>query len=55
MKAADTGMTAAFGDHLMLMKPSAAVKLSSGDSVEFTAIAKPFAGAQETYDPGSRS
>ncbi|MEU4423824.1 copper chaperone PCu(A)C [Actinoplanes sp. NPDC024001] len=53
------------GDHLMLMKPSAAIKpgdeltftlkLGSGDSVEFTAVAKPFAGAQESYEPGTHS
>ncbi|MEV6350117.1 copper chaperone PCu(A)C [Actinoplanes sp. NPDC051851] len=49
------------GDHLMLMEPSAAIKpgdelsftlqLASGDPVTFTAIAKPFAGAGESYDP----
>ncbi len=50
------------GDHLMLMKPSAAVKagdeltftlnLQGGATVAFSAVAKPFAGAQESYDPG---
>ncbi|OJF10620.1 copper chaperone PCu(A)C [Couchioplanes caeruleus] len=51
------------GDHLMLMKPSAAIKpgdevsltldLSTGKPLTFTAIAKPFAGAGESYDPGT--
>ena len=51
------------GDHLMLMKPAAAVepgdevsftlRLADGTTVPFTAIVKPFAGAQESYDPGS--
>lgn len=50
------------GDHLMLMKPGAAVeagdqvsftlKLADGGAVPFTAIVKPFAGAGESYDPG---
>jgi len=50
------------GDHLMLMNPSAPIKpgdevtftlaLAGGGSVVFTAIAKPFAGAGESYDPG---
>jgi copper(I)-binding protein len=50
------------GDHLMLMKPSAPIKpgdevsftltLSGGGTVAFTAVAKPFAGAQESYMPG---
>ena len=50
------------GDHLMLMKPAAEIaagdevsftlKLGDGQSVTFSAIAKPFAGAQESYDPG---
>ena len=50
------------GDHLMLMKPAAPVKpgdeltftlkLAGGGTVDFTAVAKPFAGAQESYDPG---
>ena len=50
------------GDHLMLMKPAQAIepgdeltftlKLADGQSVPFTAIAKPFAGAEESYDPG---
>ncbi|BCY11237.1 copper chaperone PCu(A)C [Actinoplanes sp. L3-i22] len=50
------------GDHLMLMKPAQAIeagdeiafslKLSDGTAVAFTAIAKPFVGAGESYDPG---
>ena len=50
------------GDHLMLMKPAKAIepgdevtftlKLSDGTTVPFSAIAKPFVGAQESYDPG---
>jgi copper(I)-binding protein len=51
------------GDHLMLMSPKAPVKpgdeltftltLSDGSSVPFTAVAKPFAGAGESYDPST--
>ncbi|SDT58943.1 copper chaperone PCu(A)C [Actinoplanes derwentensis] len=62
IKAGATHELAPGGDHLMLMKPAAAVKpgdelsftlkLTSGDTVAFTAVAKPFAGAQESYDPG---
>jgi periplasmic copper chaperone A len=50
------------GDHLMLMRPSAAIRpgdelaftltLAGGGTVAFTAVAKPFAGAQESYAPG---
>ncbi|WP_067499361.1 copper chaperone PCu(A)C [Actinoplanes sp. TFC3] len=50
------------GDHLMLMKPDAEIaagdevsftlELADGSTVAFTAIAKPFAGAGESYDPG---
>lgn len=50
------------GDHLMLMKPAAEIKpgdeiaftltLADGTTVPFTAVAKPFAGAGESYDPG---
>ncbi|GAA2627850.1 copper chaperone PCu(A)C [Paractinoplanes durhamensis] len=49
------------GDHLMMMKPSAAIeagdevtftlKLADGSTVPFSAIAKPFAGAAESYAP----
>ncbi|GAA4966001.1 copper chaperone PCu(A)C [Actinoplanes utahensis] len=53
------------GDHLMLMKPAAEIKagdevtftltLAAGAPVTFTAIAKPFAGAGESYAPGHGS
>jgi hypothetical protein len=49
------------GDHLMLMAPTAPIKpgdelqfslsLSDGQTVAFSAIAKPFAGAGESYAP----
>lgn len=49
------------GDHLMLMKPAQEIKagdelmftlkLADGSSVPFTAVAKPFAGAEESYAP----
>lgn len=49
------------GDHLMLMKPAQDIKagdqvtfnlkLSDGTAVNFTAIAKPFVGAGESYAP----
>lgn len=49
------------GDHLMLMKPAAPIKpgdevtftltLSDGSTIPFSAIAKPFAGAGESYAP----
>jgi periplasmic copper chaperone A len=49
------------GDHLMLMNPSAPIKpgdeltftltLSDGSTVPFKAVAKPFAGAGESYAP----
>ncbi|MDI6102571.1 copper chaperone PCu(A)C [Actinoplanes sp. NEAU-A12] len=62
IKAGATHELSPGGDHLMLMKPSAAIKpgdelsftlkLSGGGTVAFTAVAKPFAGAQESYDPG---
>ncbi|MEV7225610.1 copper chaperone PCu(A)C [Polymorphospora sp. NPDC051019] len=50
------------GDHLMLMALGRPVRagdevditltLADGGTVAFTALAKPFAGAQESYDPG---
>ena len=53
------------GDHLMLMKPSAPVKpgdelrftltLADGGTVAFSAVAKPFAGADESYAPSMPS
>lgn len=52
------------GDHLMLMDLSRPVPpgdevtvtlhLADGGTVTFTAIAKPFAGAEETYHPDAR-
>jgi periplasmic copper chaperone A len=49
------------GDHLMLMNPSAPIKpgdevsftltLGDGNTVPFSAVAKPFAGAGESYAP----
>ncbi|WP_433729506.1 copper chaperone PCu(A)C [Actinoplanes sp. CA-051413] len=62
IKARSTHELGPGGDHLMLMKPAAAIdagnevtftlKLADGGTVPFTAIAKPFAGAGESYDPG---
>ncbi|MBM2614255.1 copper chaperone PCu(A)C [Actinoplanes sp. LDG1-06] len=62
IKANGTHELAPGGDHLMLMKPAKAIepgdevtftlKLADGSTVPFTAIAKPFVGAQESYDPG---
>jgi copper(I)-binding protein len=63
LKAGGTHELAPGGDHLMLMKPAAAIKpgdevqftleLAGGGTVAFTAVAKPFAGAQESYAPGA--
>lgn len=63
IKAGDTHELGPGGDHLMLMKPAAAIEpgdevqftltLAGGGTVAFTAIAKPFAGAQESYAPGA--
>jgi copper(I)-binding protein len=62
IKARGTHELSPGGDHLMLMKPAAAVKagdevsftlkLADGQTVPFSAVAKPFAGAGESYDPG---
>ena len=62
IKAKDTHELAPGGDHLMLMKPAAEIKagdevaftlkLADGRTVAFDAVAKPFAGAGESYDPG---
>jgi copper(I)-binding protein len=51
------------GDHLMLMRPAKPIKpgdevpvtltLSDGSKISFSAIAKPFAGADESYAPGT--
>jgi copper(I)-binding protein len=62
IKAGSTHELSPGGDHLMLMNPAAAIeagdqvtftlKLGDGSTLPFTAIAKPFAGAGESYDPG---
>ncbi len=62
VKARSTHELSPGGDHLMLMEPAAAVeagdevtftlKLADGTAVPFSAVAKPFAGAGESYDPG---
>ncbi|MEV6304554.1 copper chaperone PCu(A)C [Actinoplanes sp. NPDC051861] len=62
IKAGGSHELAPGGDHLMLMKPAAAIqpgdqvsftlRLGDGTAVPFTAIAKPFAGAEESYEPG---
>lgn len=62
IKAGGTHELSPGGDHLMLMKPTKAIepgdevsftlKLADGSTVGFSAIAKPFAGAGESYDPG---
>ncbi|WP_422769824.1 copper chaperone PCu(A)C [Plantactinospora sp. WMMC1484] len=51
------------GDHLMLMELSKPVRagdelaftltFADGKTAEFTAVAKPFTGAEESYDPSS--
>ena len=61
IKAGGTHELSPGGDHLMLMKPAKAIeagdevpftlKLADGGTVAFTAIAKPFAGAGESYAP----
>lgn len=53
------------GDHLMLVDLASPIRpgdvveftltLSDGGTVAFTAMARPFAGANETYDPGGMS
>jgi periplasmic copper chaperone A len=63
IKAGGTHELSPGGDHLMLMKPSAPVrpgdelqftlKLGDGGTVPFSAVAKPFAGAGETYAPST--
>jgi copper(I)-binding protein len=62
IKAGGTHELSPGGDHLMLMKPAEAIeagdevsftlKLADGSTVGFSAIAKPFAGAGESYAPG---
>ncbi|GIF21799.1 copper(I)-binding protein [Actinoplanes tereljensis] len=61
IKAGGTHELSPGGDHLMLMSPAKAIeagdevtftlKLADGTTVPFTAIAKPFAGAGESYAP----
>ncbi|AGL17048.1 copper chaperone PCu(A)C [Actinoplanes sp. N902-109] len=61
IKAGGTHELSPGGDHLMLMKPAADIApgdevsftltLADGRTVPFTAIAKPFAGAGESYAP----
>ncbi|GAA0486217.1 hypothetical protein Ade02nite_09940 [Paractinoplanes deccanensis] len=61
VKAGGTHELSPGGDHLMLMKPTAPIKpgdeltftltLDDGSTVDFSAVAKPFAGAQESYAP----
>lgn len=51
------------GDHIMLMdiaqpvrpgdEVSFTVTFADGETSQFTAVAKPFAGAEESYDPGT--
>ncbi|MFY1636489.1 copper chaperone PCu(A)C [Solwaraspora sp. WMMB335] len=53
------------GDHIMLMDIAEAVQpgdeltftmtFADGGTYEFSAVAKPFVGAEESYDPGSDS
>jgi copper(I)-binding protein len=62
VKARSTHELGPGGDHLMLMNPRSAIEagdevtftltLGDGSAVPFTAIAKPFAGAGESYAPG---
>ncbi|MFI1994815.1 copper chaperone PCu(A)C [Actinoplanes sp. NPDC020271] len=62
VKAKSTHELSPGGDHLMLMKPAHDIKagdqvtfdlkLSDGTTVAFTAVAKPFVGAGESYAPG---
>ncbi|MGX6604554.1 copper chaperone PCu(A)C [Micromonosporaceae bacterium Da 78-11] len=63
IKAGGTHELSPGGDHLMLMKPAKAIEpgdevsfileLADGSTVAFSAIAKPFAGAGESYAPGT--
>ncbi|BEL05570.1 hypothetical protein Q0Z83_037610 [Actinoplanes sichuanensis] len=65
IKAGGTHELAPGGDHLMLMNPAQEIKagdeltftlkISDGTTMAFTAIAKPFAGAEESYAPGHGS
>jgi periplasmic copper chaperone A len=61
IKAGGTHELSPGGDHLMMMKPSKEIAagdevsftltLADGKTVPFTAVAKPFTGAQESYAP----
>ncbi|MFF5077252.1 copper chaperone PCu(A)C [Actinoplanes sp. NPDC000266] len=63
VKAGGTHELAPGGDHLMIMDPSAPIKpgdelrftltLGDGGTVQFTAVAKPFTGAGESYAPSA--
>jgi hypothetical protein len=63
IKAGGTHELSPGGDHLMLMKPAAPIKpgdelqftltLADGGTVSFNAVAKPFAGAGESYAPST--
>ena len=63
IKAGGTHDLSPGGDHLMLMKPSQAIQpgdevsftltLADGKTMTFTAVAKPFAGAGESYAPSA--
>ncbi|MEU4236038.1 copper chaperone PCu(A)C [Actinoplanes sp. NPDC026619] len=63
IKAGGTHELSPGGDHLMLMQPSAPIKpgdelrftltLGDGGTVSFSAVAKPFAGAGESYAPST--
>jgi copper(I)-binding protein len=62
IKAGESHVLEPGGDHLMLMELSRPIRageevtitlnLSDGGRVDFTAVAKPFTGAEESYAPG---
>ncbi|MFY1670389.1 copper chaperone PCu(A)C [Plantactinospora sp. WMMB334] len=63
VKAGGTHVLEPGGDHLMMMELSKPVRagdeltftltFADGKTAEFTAVAKPFTGAEESYDPDS--
>jgi periplasmic copper chaperone A len=63
IKARDSHALEPGGDHLMLLDLSQPVRpgdeliltltFADGKTMQFTAVAKPFTGAEESYDPGS--
>ncbi|MEU8820761.1 copper chaperone PCu(A)C [Actinoplanes sp. NPDC048796] len=63
IKAGGTHELSPGGDHLMIMDPSAPIKpgdelrftltLGDGGTVQFSAVAKPFTGAGESYAPSA--